>query len=202
MFEENKGYLPNQQPSDEIPNDRYQEAYEGYVLNQKLENEAFVDKMTGLYNRNAWDDYVKHFDGSRGDVATIIMCDINGLKHTNDTKGHSAGDLLIKNTASLFKETFTRAHDKIFRIGGDEFIICIENNKTSEEKENLEKFISVQFSKENQVDHKTNFSYGIAHYDPSIDINGICVLNKEEGKNYQTTFDRADQTMYKQKHVT
>ena len=33
-------------------------------------------------------------------------------------------------------------------------------------------------------------------------INGICVLNKEEGKNYQTTFDRADQTMYKQKHVT
>ena len=194
MFKENKGYLPkqppskiddysakqppsdinpeypaNQQPPDENSSDHYRQLFDSYVSKKESETKAFVDKMTGLYNRNAWDDYVKHFDGSRGDIATIIMCDINGLKHTNDTKGHSAGDGLIKNTASLFRETFTRPHDKIFRIGGDEFVICIENNKTLEEKEKLEKFINIQFSIENQAQHGADFSYGIAHYDPSID---------------------------------
>lgn len=197
----NPEYPKNQQPFDEIPNDRYEEGYERYVLAQKLETKAFVDKMTGLYNRNAWDDYVKHFDGHRGDMATIIMCDINGLKLINDTPGlgHSAGDILIEDTASFFKETFTRSHDKIFRIGGDEFIICIDNNRTLEEKEKLENFINIKFSRENQAQHNVNFSYGIAHYDSSVDIQGISVLTREKGKTYQTTFDRADQTMYQQK---
>lgn len=48
----------------------------------------------------------------------IIFADLNGLKICNDTKGHKAGDELLKKAAALLKEIFNE--DEIYRSGGDE----------------------------------------------------------------------------------
>lgn len=165
------------------------------------QNSSF-DKMTGLNNRNAWIDQIEHFDYQRGDNATLIVCDINGLKEINDTKGHSAGDKLIKNMAGLLKTVFTRAHDNIYRTGGDEFIISIKDLKTPEEQQKFEEFLKDKFSSENQTKAGVKFSFGIAHFDPEIDKEGIDVTDRENDTVYQTTFDRADSRMYEMKRLS
>jgi diguanylate cyclase (GGDEF)-like protein len=127
--------------------------------NKKLKEQAFVDEMTGLQSSNAWAEYIKHFDGNRGDNTTFILCDLNNLKKTNDNFGHSEGNILLKKSANFIKNVFSRSHDKIFRIGGDEFIISIENIRTSEERKKLEDFVNNNFSKKNLNKGRVNFSY-------------------------------------------
>jgi len=179
--------------------------------NKQLEKQAFTDLMTDLPNRNAWVETVKHLDPNRGDGGTIIILDVNGLKEINDSQGHSQGDLLIKNTANIIKETFKRSQDQIFsfqeepaqtetaRIGGDEFLIYIPKLDTPEKQKNFEKFVDNMFSPENQKKNGTNFAYGIAHFDSNLDTEGIDIIDREKGVVYKTTFDRADSAMYTMK---
>jgi diguanylate cyclase (GGDEF)-like protein len=61
---------------------------------------------------------------------------MNNLKMTNDSKGHLAGDLLIKNTADLIV-TVCNSNDLTVRIGGDEFIILIPNSTEMDIREKM-----------------------------------------------------------------
>ncbi|HAU30970.1 MAG: Diguanylate cyclase and metal dependent phosphohydrolase [Desulfotomaculum sp. 46_296] len=56
----------------------------------------------------------------------IIVCDVDGLKFINDTRGHSAGDALIISAAEAIRSSF-RAEDVVSRIGGDEFPVLLLN---------------------------------------------------------------------------
>lgn len=60
----------------------------------------------------------------------VVFCDITGLKETNDTRGHSAGDDLIKNTYLAIKKGFD--YSNIFRIGGDEFVVLCDGISESD----------------------------------------------------------------------
>lgn len=86
----------------------------------RLQNDSLLDQMTGVGNRNAFDAYEKHVNGqiSRG----IVFADINNLKKTNDEKGHSEGDRLIRETANVL--VVQRLGGEVFRIGGDEFVVA------------------------------------------------------------------------------
>ena len=55
----------------------------------------------------------------------MISIDLNGLKNTNDTKGHCAGDILISETARILREC--AGSECVFRTGGDEFIVVTED---------------------------------------------------------------------------
>lgn len=84
------------------------------------------DIMTGLHNRNAFESYIDNivsfsFDGNIG----TIFADLNCLKATNDTLGHSAGDKLIVKYAKLLCMAFDK--NDIYRISGDEFVIILLN---------------------------------------------------------------------------
>lgn len=83
-------------------------------------NYAYIDGLTGLFNRRAYiDELNKYSDNIPKDIICISM-DLNGLKRTNDTVGHEAGDELISEAANLIKESFGK-YGKVFRTGGDEF---------------------------------------------------------------------------------
>lgn len=85
---------------------------------------SYHDKLTGLYNRAFFEEEVKRLDDDRNLPISIIMGDTNGLKLINDVFGHTAGDNMIKATATLLSNS-CRKSDIIARWGGDEFIILL-----------------------------------------------------------------------------
>ena len=82
------------------------------------------DILTGLYNRNFFEEEMARLGSGRQFPITVIEIDIDGLKQINDQFGHSVGDDFIKRVAVILKEVF-RADDIIARIGGDEFALLL-----------------------------------------------------------------------------
>ena len=90
---------------------------------RELEKQSMIDQLTGAGNRRALEHRIRewHGDGELG----VISIDLNGLKNTNDTKGHHAGDVLISETARVLREC--AGENCVFRTGGDEFIVVTED---------------------------------------------------------------------------
>ncbi len=96
--------------------------------NQKLNELAITDPLTKLSNR-------RHFDQSFEDVwnlahrkgveVTLIMCDIDHFKQINDTYGHLAGDMVLREIGEILKNSLKRSMDIVARYGGEEFIIVL-----------------------------------------------------------------------------
>ncbi len=84
----------------------------------------FHDKLTGLYNRNFFEEEINRLDTKRQLPLSIIMGDVNGLKLVNDAFGHQTGDLLLKRIGNIIKKV-CRKEDIIARWGGDEFLILL-----------------------------------------------------------------------------
>lgn len=96
------------------------------MVNQ-LDALSAKDGLTGTKNRRAFEERMKNL---RDTGFAVIYGDINGLKIVNDTKGHEAGDVLIKTVANVFTDSF--GLDNVFRLGGDEFVIVIEMKSRDE----------------------------------------------------------------------
>ena len=90
------------------------------------EERANRDKMTGLLNRQAYETAITEKAQSVPPEQDFVflMADLNGLKHTNDTLGHGAGDELLQGAAECLKHCLG-AYGDIYRIGGDEFVAMI-----------------------------------------------------------------------------
>lgn len=93
---------------------------------------SYTDKMTGVFNRAAFMRDIEMYEELGAENIAVIYADINGLKSTNDFYGHDAGDKLIMKSVKTLKDCFMRKEDKIYRTGGDEFVILM-TNVTSEE---------------------------------------------------------------------
>lgn len=83
------------------------------------------DSLTGLYNQN----YYKEFLGiEKPDcIVGVIFFDVNGLKRLNDMFGHEYGDLLLRRCAKSISDVCLEDNESGFRLGGDEFLIILEN---------------------------------------------------------------------------
>ena len=88
---------------------------------EKLEFLSHRDGLTGLYNQAFFEEELAKITRP---PAGIIMCDLDGLKLTNDTMGHAMGDKLIVLAAETIRHCF-RKHDIVARIGGDEFAVLL-----------------------------------------------------------------------------
>lgn len=93
-----------------------------------LEELCYVDQLTGLNNRRAYDELL---DTSTAPKANgVIFCDVNGLKYTNDHLGHKAGDELLLRFSEMLNKLFDS--QSVFRISGDEFVVILPGIKEDE----------------------------------------------------------------------
>ena len=94
-------------------------------LMKDLQKAAYVDSLTGIYNRK---HFVELADAEikravrMDQLIYVAMLDIDFFKRVNDTLGHDAGDIVLKEIASIIQKTI-RSYDLFGRFGGEEFII-------------------------------------------------------------------------------
>jgi len=99
------------------------------VTEEQILNLAFYDPLTKLPNRRLMFDRLKHTLSSRvrhKRLGAVIMIDLDNFKTLNDTLGHDVGDQLLVSVASRL-ESCIREGDTVSRIGGDEFVVIIED---------------------------------------------------------------------------
>ena len=93
-------------------------------LVNELERMSFTDMLTGLKNRNLYDQMLKRYEQTMPESLGTISVDINGVKGINTFRGHSYGDDVIRKTAEVIKENVSGT---VYRTGGDEFAVFKEN---------------------------------------------------------------------------
>jgi diguanylate cyclase (GGDEF)-like protein len=147
---------------------------------------AYTDQMTGLNNRTCFNKDFELISSTPEDVA-VIDFDLNNLKKTNDTYGHSAGDKYIKTCATIIQEIFDGI-GKCYRVGGDEFVAIIEKASTIDMTHYLAMLeSSVDSANRGYTRMKMQIAYGYTVYNANID------------KNLEDTYNRADKIMYQDK---
>ncbi len=161
---------------------------------KELSSLSLTDDLTSIYNRRgffALADQALKVARRLENKCLIIYADVDGLKKTNDTFGHDAGSAMIVDTANVFK-SFFRDSDIVARIGGDEFVILVQNssdNGAEVIKSRLQKCFN-DFNEKNSRPHNNlSISYGIAVFDP------------KNQKTIEELVKEADQLMYIQKHL-
>ncbi|HMO14491.1 MAG TPA: diguanylate cyclase [Pirellulaceae bacterium] len=97
-----------------------------------LEKKNCMDHLTGVYNREYFEDRlserIRNANGNR--VIGLLFIDIDHFKQFNDKHGHLAGDAVLQHFASLLKPIF-RSSDVVARYGGEEFVVLIECREES-----------------------------------------------------------------------
>ncbi|WP_315899184.1 sensor domain-containing diguanylate cyclase [Paenibacillus cremeus] len=128
-----------------------------------LERIAFRDSLTGLYNRQFLYMTFKQISMIGG---TLFYLDLDGFKQVNDTLGHDAGDLVLKEVASRL-ERFVREHNGFaVRLGGDEFIVTLMEVTSREEVSRLaDRLVSYVSTWDNELkEFRLSASIGVVTY--------------------------------------
>lgn len=149
------------------------------ALEQALEKQSFEDTLTGMFNRNKFNQLMRSSDHHDIERLGIAYFDINGLKETNDRYGHRAGDDLIRRAASIIMSCF---EGKAYRIGGDEFVVI----DTESDRMAFESGVSRVC--QSMKTHRISIAVGLSFCDEGCDI--------------EKQFDEADKNMYaaKERH--
>jgi len=149
---------------------------------------AYRDSLTGVRNRTAYIDMAAQVDcriqQGLNNVA-LVVADINGLKIANDTYGHDVGSELIVCATRIICGTFK--HSPVFRIGGDEFVVILENDDFAHRLElinEMDRVCAQSTVTAKDASIPVSIARGLAVYDHDIDT---CI---------EDVFNRADKEMY------
>ena len=151
-----------------------------------LSTMAYVDSLTGLFNRAKCQQIFGFLDKSPADYA-IVSIDMNGLKLVNDKHGHMAGDALIKAFANVFKQSLAGVGTAI-RMGGDEFLAIVRSEHVAEVDTSLAKLLQLQKECKEELPIPLEAAYGVAY-------------RRECGENAtaESVYHEADKRMYDMK---
>lgn len=161
----------------------------------KIKNEtykfiAFTDSLTNLPNRAAHNQFLKEFQNKTCESVWVLSIDLDNLKITNDKYGHNKGDkmlMLFSDVVSEFLNDYENG--KIFRVGGDEFIVYLKEDKDF----NVTEWINTL------QDRLEDLSV-------DEDVKGIffsvgaCYCDQKRYDNLEDCLIFADQKMYKEKN--
>lgn len=153
----------------------------------QVHGHAYQDGLTGVKSKQAFINAEAALDqklaeGTISELA-LVVCDVNGLKTINDTKGHKAGDEYIRQACKMVCDIFT--HSPVYRVGGDEFAVIL----TDRDYQNRE-VLMYRLHNRSMAHIATEgavVSGGLAEYDSNSD------------QSIREVFERADATMYKEK---
>ena len=151
---------------------------------------AYRDSLTGVKNKTAYLEAERKMDermrSGRPEFAIMVL-DINELKFINDNFGHDFGDMIIIDACRLICRVFK--HSPVYRIGGDEFVVILENVDLKNYQELLAKF-QVELTEHNK-NSRPSGHLSIAR--------GIAIYQNETDLVFANVFKRADDAMYQNK---
>lgn len=163
---------------------------DSYNYTNLLHKKAYVDVNTGAKNRTCFEEDIQKLDETLAEEENknlrigVIVCDLNGLKHTNDTLGHAVGDRMIATAAKIMQQEMTSAKD-VYRTGGDEFVVLYVGENCSKMEEDILRVEQVCESESK----KYNFPLSIA----------MGYTLNEQGEKLEEIHKRADDAMYERK---
>jgi diguanylate cyclase (GGDEF)-like protein len=144
----------------------------GYLLGRqadRLEGLSETDALTGLLNRRAFRARLTadlRRSTRYGFPVSLQLIDVDGLKHINDTAGHTAGDRVIQLVADAIGLTLREA-DFGARWGGDEFAIVMPNTSTAAARRSAER-LTTHLARQRAPDAvAVTISIGVATFDPA-----------------------------------
>lgn len=145
---------------------------------------ANTDALTRLINRRGWDLLVEDAQervNAFGDLVSVAVIDLDGLKTVNDTGGHDAGDALLRRAAEALRSVALPV-DRVARYGGDEFAIITNNVAVADLPAHFDRFLDALAA------HGVEGSLGFAPTGP-----GVSAL--------ASAFAQADADMYASKQA-
>ncbi|WP_432666142.1 GGDEF domain-containing response regulator [Wukongibacter baidiensis] len=154
-----------------------------------LRSMALIDQLTSLYNRRGFLNLANHhieLAKRKKRSLLLLFCDLDNFKYINDNYGHLEGDKVLKDTASILKETF-RESDIIARFGGDEFVVLTIDVREEDKKiilDRLKRNIR-NYNMEKKIDYSLSISIGGAFYESSSITNIEEILNKADKLMYE-----------------
>lgn len=166
--------------------DVYLEAQENHRELSAALRRASTDSLTGVYNHKGMIDEVTKFLKHHTSRSALMFIDMDDFKEINDTLGHIEGDHLLCRTAEILRKGI-RATDLVGRVGGDEFLICLKNIESREE---------VSACAQRICDRIRHLSIEIGF--PISCSMGVAV-SPDDGTDYVTLTDKADERLYKAK---
>lgn len=160
---------------------------------EKIQQMAFHDSLTGLPNRKLFSDrlgiVLAQAKRNKKKVG-IVMLDLDNFKDVNDTLGHDVGDTLLKEVAERLSVTL-RKSDTVARFGGDEFVLIFPDMEVIEEAIQVVQKIIDRFNKPFLIDtHQLVVTTSI----------GIAVYPKD-GMDEEILMKNADIAMYQAKQA-
>lgn len=141
------------------------------MVGRNLPIESFVrlngeeyrrDSLTGLLNRNAFDDDVEFIQATHDKPLTVMYIDLIGLHEINNHLGHARGDVVLCELADAARAYF--GDDNIYRIGGDEFVIISFAHSMAQSARQM------GYMRQELLDHGCELSVGMAESDDGKDI--------------------------------
>lgn len=158
---------------------------------ERIQYLAYHDELTDLPNRRFIKQKLKTVleeAEKTGDLVAVMMFDLDGFKAINDTLGHAAGDMLLKQVAFRFRGCLGEK-DLIARIGGDEFLLIMPEIKHIEEASKMAKHLISNLS------HPIKLQEGEVFVSTSIGI----AFSPQDGQDVETLLKKADIAMYQAK---
>lgn len=159
---------------------QHQEKVEQEKEEEKLKYIAYHDELTGLKNRQAFKERIDTLSQKEACIGSI---DANNLKKINDTMGHKYGDELLSAIANALSECF--GEENVYRMGGDEFEVVLEGERSGSVDEKVERFHQLLEEKEEEMEHKFEItaSVGFAYGDGILSVKEI--MDQADSKMYE-----------------
>ena len=184
------------EPSNTYEIQQLSAAFEIMIMNlrehEKLQHIlAYRDSLTGLRNTTSYKKWVTDFNKKIKDESPtfgVIVFDVNDLKKTNDNFGHNAGNKMIAAASQIISDTFKRS--PVFRIGGDEFLVILQN-RDLEDRDDLFSAFESKCNETLVETESTNIPISIAK--------GFSMFAPDKDTQFSDVFKRADEEMYNNK---